>query len=238
MKDFEKELEASYKQLEEEENEPAPLTEEEEKEAGAWEVLKEIKSTGGTVKMKVKEAVEAGVVGTVEGIRAFIPISKITTGHVEKTDEFVGRTIEAEIITLDKASKKLVLSGRAVEQKKEKELLAEKYKELHVGDIVEGKVETIQTYGAFVKMENGLTGLVHVSQIANRRIKSPYEVLKEGQQVRAKIVKLEGEKVSLSMKVLEESAEPAEEKIDARKYSDNESIGTSLGSLLKNIKLN
>ncbi|MCR5501664.1 MAG: S1 RNA-binding domain-containing protein [Lachnospiraceae bacterium] len=236
MKDYEKELTESYRQLEEEE-ETAPLTEEEEKEEGAWAYLKEIKASGGTVKMKVKEAVEAGVVGTVEGIRAFIPISKISVSHVEKTDDYVGKTIEAEILTLDKAQKKLVLSGRAVEQKKEAAKRSEKIKELKVGQVVDGVVETLQSYGAFVKMENGLTGLVHVSQIANRRIKSPAEVLKEGQNVRAKIVKLEGEKISLSVKALEEVTGADEEKVDTKKYSDSGSIGTSLGSLLKNIKL-
>ncbi len=236
MKDYEKELEESYKQLETEEEETV-LSEAEEAEQNAWTYLKELQANGETVKMKVKEAVEQGLVGTVEGIRAFIPISKITTAHVEKTDEWVGKTVEAKIITLDKAKKKLVLSGRAVEQDKEKALLDQKIKELHVGDIVDGTVETIQPYGAFVKMENGLTGLVHVSQIASRRIKTPSEVLKEGEKVRAKITKLENGKISLSMRVLNEITEKAEEKVDTKAYSSNESIGTSLGDLLKGIKL-
>lgn len=236
MKDYEKELEESYRQLEEEE-EPAVLTPEEEEEQNAWTYLKELKANGETVKMKVKEAVPAGVIGTVEGIRAFIPVSKITVAHVENTEEWVGKSIEAEIITLDKENKKLVLSGRAVAERKEAAVLSEKIKELSVGEIVEGTVETIQTYGAFVKLENGLTGLVHVSQVVSRRIKTPFEVLKVGQKVRAKILKLEDGKISLSMKALEEIGNSSDETVETEKYNSNESIGTSLGSLLSGIKL-
>ena len=236
MKDYEKELEESYKKLEQEEEEEAVLTPEEEEEQNAWTYLKELKANGDTVKMKVKEAVPAGVIGTIEGIRAFIPVSKITAGHVEKTEDWVGKSIEAEIITLDKENKKLVLSGRAVAERKEEALREERMKELHVGEIVEGVVETIQTYGAFVKLENGLTGLLHVSQIVSRRIKTPFEVLKVGQKVRAKITKLEEGKISLSMKVLEELSDPDEELYDPASFSSNEEIGTSLGSLLSGIR--
>ena len=236
MKDFEKELEESYKQLEQE-DEPTVLTPEEEEEQNAWTYLKELRANGETVKMKVKEAVPAGVIGAVEGIRAFIPVSKITTGHVENTEDWIGKSIEAEIITLDKENKKLVLSGRAVAERKEAAVRKERMKDIKVGEIVEGVVETIQTYGAFVKLENGLTGLVHVSQVVSRRIKTPFEVLKTGQKVRAKVLKVEDGKISLSMKVLEELSNPEEEPLDTESYNSNEEIGTSLGSLLSGIKL-
>ena len=111
MKDFEKELEESYRELEEDRQDDVELTEEEEAEQDAWSYLKQVKNNDETVKMKVLEAVEAGVIGKVEGIRAFIPVSKITMAHVESTDEWVGRSIEAKIITLDKNAKKLVPEG-------------------------------------------------------------------------------------------------------------------------------
>lgn len=237
MKDYERELEESYKQLETDEEEAPVLTEEEEAEQNAWTYLKELMATGQTVKMKVKEAVPAGVIGTVEGIRAFIPVSKLSDSRVEDTEEWVGKSVEAEIITLDKENKKLVLSGRAVAEKKNAAKRAEQMKELKVGDIVEGVVETIQPYGAFVKLDNGLTGLVHVSQVCGRRIKTPFEVLKGGQKVRAKITKLEGDRISLSMKALEEFGNPEEAVVKPQEYSDHESIGTSLGGLLAGIKL-
>ena len=164
MKDFERELEESYKELEDDGQEEAPVTEEEEAEQDAWSYLKQVKNNDETVKMKVLEAVEAGVIGKVEGIRAFIPVSKITMAHVESTDEWVGRSIEAKIITLDKNAKKLVLSGRAVEEQKQEAERNEKINALQVGDIIEGTVDSIKKYGAFVRMDNGLDGLIHISQ--------------------------------------------------------------------------
>ena len=237
MKDFEKELEESYKELEAEGEEDAAVTDEEEDGQDAWSYLKQLKANGESVKMKVLEAVEAGVIGKVEGIRAFIPVSKITVAHVESTDDWVGKSIEAKIITLDKAAKKLVLSGRAVEEEQQKAEKAEKLNSLHEGDIVEGTVDSIKKYGAFVNLENGLDGLIHISQISRTRIKTPYEVLKEGQAVKAKVIKIEDGKISLSMKELEPEEEEAETSIDPSQYRDETTIGSSLGDLLKGIRL-
>ena len=234
MKDFEKELEESYKEIEEPDEEA--ITEDDEEASDAWSYLKQIKASGETVKMKVLEAVDAGVIGKVEGIRAFIPVSKITIAHVESTDDWVNKSIEAEIITLDKANKKLVLSGRAVEEKKLEAERNEKLMSIKVGDIVSGTVESIKKYGAFIRLENGLSGLIHISQISNRRLKSPYEVLQENQAVKAQVIKVEDGKLSLSMKALE-TVEDEEDDIDPSEYRDDTSIGTSLGDLLKGIKL-
>ena len=236
MKDFEKELEESYRELEEIGDDEAMLSEDEESN-DAWSYLMQIKASGDTVKMKVLEAVEAGVIGKVEGIRAFIPVSKITVSHVESTDDWVNKSIEAEIITIDKANKKLVLSGRAVEEKKLNAEKDEKMKSLKVGDIVEGSVESIKKYGAFVRLENGLSGMIHISQISQKRIKNPYEVLQEGQTVKAQIINMEDGKIALSMKVLEQEDDTGEDEIDPSQYRDTTSIGTSLGDLLKGISL-
>ena len=237
MKDFEKELEESYKELEAEGEEDAAVTDDEEDGQDAWSYLKQLKANGESVKMKVLEAVEAGVIGKVEGIRAFIPVSKITIAHVESTDDWVGKSIEAKIITLDKAAKKLVLSGRAVEEEKQEAEKAEKINAINVGDIIEGTIDSIKKYGAFVKMENGLDGLIHISQISRVRIKTPYEVLKDGQTVKAKVIKIEDGKISLSMKELEPEEQDVETSVDPSLYRDDTSIGSSLGDLLKGIKL-
>ena len=108
------------------------------------------------------------------------------------------------------------------------------------GSIMEGTVETLMPYGAFVNLGDGLSGLVHVSQICERRIGKPSEVLKEGQKVKVKILNTDNGKISLSMRALEEemvdtSAEEAESISD---YTSNEAASTRLGDLLKNFKLN
>jgi len=103
------------------------------------------------------------------------------------------------------------------------------------GTIVEGIVESLQTYGAFVNIGDGLTGLVHISQICDRRIKKPSEVLKVGEKVRAKIIKTEDGKISLSIKDAMEGE--TEEMVEIAEYSDSEDISTSLGSLLAKLNL-
>lgn len=99
-----------------------------------------------------------------------------------------------------------------------------------------GTVETIKPYGAFVALENGLTGLLHISQISTQRIKHPGAVLKEGQEVRVKILSTADNKISLSMKVLAEEATEAESH-STYDYKEEGQASTGLAALLKNIKL-
>ena len=107
------------------------------------------------------------------------------------------------------------------------------------GSVVEGTVESIMPYGAFINIGNGISGLVHISQISQKRISSVHEVLKEGKKVKAKILNTNDGKVSLSMKALEDIMEKPqeEEEAEAIEYSSNETAGTSLGDLLSKFKL-
>lgn len=99
-----------------------------------------------------------------------------------------------------------------------------------------GTVESIQSYGAFIELENGLSGLLHISQISEKRISHPSAVLKQGQAVKVKIISTENGKIGLSIKALADVSEPSEEILDYE-LPKGESIGTSLGSLLKGLKL-
>ena len=99
-----------------------------------------------------------------------------------------------------------------------------------------GVVESIQNYGAFIRLENGLSGLVHISQISSKRVKSVGDVLKKGDEIQVKVIGVKDGKISLSMKALEEKPEE-EEIIEKVEIPKAEEIGTSLGSLFKNIKL-
>ena len=110
-----------------------------------------------------------------------------------------------------------------------------------VGSVLDGKVESLQPYGAFIDLGDGLSGLVHVSQISRARVKSPDAVLSVGQDVKVKVIAVKDGKLSLSMKALEAGA-PEEEREETSfpkdyKLPKAEELGTSLGSLLKNIKL-
>ena len=104
------------------------------------------------------------------------------------------------------------------------------------GTILEGKVESLQPYGAFVDLKDGMSGLVHISQICQKRIKKPSEVLAIGDVVKVKVLNTNEGKISLSIKAVEEEQQAEEmEELDTTQLASNESIGTSLGDLFKNL---
>lgn len=140
--------------------------------------------------------------------------------------------MEVTVITVEKDRKKLVLSGREVAREKERAEKRKKIEKCEVGAVMEGTVDTLKDYGAFVTLENGLSGLVHISRISSQRIKHPGVVLKEGQTVKVKIIGIKDGKISLSMK----DAEP-EETEEVFDYHENGQATTGLGALLKGLKL-
>lgn len=215
------------------------LSMKEANEVLAWDKLKELLENETVVTVKVSEAVKAGVVAYLYGIRGFIPVSQITTAYVEDTESYVGKELEVRVITADEEDDRLVLSGKSVALEKEAEERNHKIAMLVPGSIVEGTVESLMPYGAFINLGDGLTGLVHISQICERRINKPSEVLKEGQHVKAKLLNTNDGKISLSMRALEEEMvdTSVEEKEDLSAYTSDESASTSLGALLKGLKL-
>lgn len=203
----------------------------------AWEKLQQMMDEEVTVKVRIKESVPAGVVTYLEGIRAFIPASQICLEYVEDTDAWIGKEIDARIITVDAEKEKLVLSGKVVAREAEQEERNHKISMIVPGSVLEGTVESLMPYGAFVNLGNGLSGLVHISQICERRIKKPSEVLKEGQHVKVKVLNTNDNKISLSMKALEEEMIDTEPVEELEAYTSTESASTSLGDLLSKFKL-
>ena len=203
----------------------------------AWDKLKQMLEDETTVKVRIKESVPSGVVTYLEGIRAFIPASQITLDYVEDTDSWIGKEIDVRVITVDAEREKLVLSGKVVAREAEAEERNHKISMIVPGTVLEGTVETLMPYGAFINLGNGLSGLVHISQICERRIGKPSEVLKVGQKVKAKVLNTNDNKISLSMKALEEEMVDTTEMQDIEAYTDKETTGTSLGDLLSKLKL-
>ncbi|MBR1670570.1 MAG: S1 RNA-binding domain-containing protein [Butyrivibrio sp.] len=200
----------------------------------AWDKLKEYLQSGEYIDVKVSEAVKAGAVAFLEGIRGFIPASKLDLNYVEEDaiNDFVGKTLKVKVITADEKAGKLVLSARDYLKEQADIKRAEMVSNVQVGLVTEGIVESLQSYGAFINLGNGLSGLVHISQICNQRIKHPGSVLKVGDRVKVKVTAIKDGKLSLSMKALEEIAatEITEEKIEFK--SDGEAT-TSLADILK-----
>ena len=202
----------------------------------AWDKLKKLMEERTVVKVKISEVVNAGAVAYLEGIRGFIPASRLSDEYVEDLKEWDGKTIEVTVITADEEERRLVLSGREPAREKKQAETNRKIEKCEVGAVMNGTVETIKPYGAFVALENGLTGLLHISQISTQRIKHPGAVLKEGQEVRVKILSTADNKISLSMKVLAEEAAEAES-YSTYDYKEEGQASTGLAALLKNIKL-
>ncbi len=200
----------------------------------AWDKIKNIVDADEYVDVKVSEAVKSGCVAFLEGIRGFIPASKLDLAFVEedKLSDYVGKTLKVKVITADKEANKLVLSAREYLKEQADARRAEMISNVEVGLVTEGVVESLQNYGAFVNLGNGMTGLVHISQICNQRIAHPSSVLKVGQKVKVKVTAIKDGKLSLSMKALEEIAatEITEEKIE---FESEGEATTSLGDLLK-----
>lgn len=200
----------------------------------AWDKLKEYMENNTNIDVKVAEKVKGGAVAYLEGIRGFIPASKLDFSYVEEDaiDEYVGKTLTVRVINADEDDDKLVLSAKEILREKAEAERADKITNVEVGLVTEGTVESLQKYGAFVDLGNGLSGLLHISQISNQRIKHPGVVLQEGQKVKVKIIAIKDGKISLSMKALDDIAatEITEEKIEFESDGD---ATTSLADLLK-----
>jgi small subunit ribosomal protein S1 len=204
----------------------------------AWAQLKEAMAARKIFRVKLSQAVNAGIVAFLYGVRGFIPASQLTLDYVEDPSVWVGREIDVIVITVDESKKKLVLSGKEVERDKEAVDKRGKVSRLQIGIVTTGIVDKITAYGAFVNIGEGLSGLLHISQISNKRIKSPNEVIKAGDTVTVKIIDVKDGKISLSMKAVEEKEEVVETVEEApATFSTGEEATTGLAALLKNIKL-
>ncbi|MDD6615299.1 MAG: S1 RNA-binding domain-containing protein [Lachnospiraceae bacterium] len=202
----------------------------------AWDRLQQMMENQTAVTVKIGGIVKGGAVAYVEGIRGFIPASKLSLEYVEDLEDWLGKEITVRVITADPEEKRLVLSAREILREQEAEERKKQVSNVQIGLVTEGVVESLMPYGAFVKLGNGLTGLVHVSQISQQRIKHPAAVLKEGQTVKVKVIGVKDGKISLSMKALQDVAA---EEIHEETYElpEAEAATTSLASLFKNIKL-
>ena len=202
----------------------------------AWQKLQELKDSKTILDVTVKGVVNAGVIAYVEDVRGFIPASKLSLSYVENLEDYLNKPIQVRVFDLDKEKNRLILSAREILREKAEEERKARISNVAVGLVTEGVVESIQPYGAFVNLGNGLSGLVHISQISEKRIKTPSECLSVGDQVKVKVIAIKDGKLSLSMKALNDVAakEIEEETFELPK---SEEVTTNLGSVFKNLKL-
>ena len=203
----------------------------------AWDRLKELQVSGEAIDVVVKGIVNGGAVAYVEGVRGFIPASRLALSYVEDTEEFLNKPLRVQVIEVDKEKKRLVLSARELLREMAEEERRNKISNIEVGFVTEGTVESLQPYGAFVNLGNGVSGLVHISQICEKRIRKPSEAVSVGDKVKVKVIAIKDGKLSLSMKEASDlMAKEVEEEAFELPESGEEAT-TSLGSLFANIKL-
>ena len=228
MKDYEKMLEESYSLMGDGVHDTDSLL--------AWRKAEELKESQENINVTVSGIVKGGVVADFEGIRAFIPISKLSLERIEDCNPFLGKELEVRVFEANMDEDKLILSAKEILKERQELSKKKKVSDVQIGQVFHGVVAAIKDYGAFVDLGDGLSGLVHISQISHNRIKHPKVVLKEGQEVDVKVIDIKDGKISLSIKILleEQEEQASEEEITLPK---TEEIGTSLGDLLKGLKI-
>ena len=185
-------------------------------EAKAWGKLVEQFEAGEILEGQVTEAVKGGLVVDL-GMRAFLPASQVDRGYVNDLSKFVGQTIRVKIIEMEKGKNRVIISRKQV-MDSERGLTKKTFWENAVeGQVREGTVKSLTDFGAFVDL-GGVDGLLHISEMSYGRIKHPSEVIKEGQKLQVKILRLdrEKEKVSLGLK----QAQPDPWETVAERYAE------------------
>jgi len=176
-----------------------------------WVKLQQKKEEGEEIKVKILGANKGGLIAEVLGIPGFLPVSQLEEQHYPRVEggdslkilrelqKFIGKELEVKIFDLDPKTEKLILSEKAKATEKIKEIL----KNYKIGEVVEGEITGLTDFGAFMRFgTEGLEGLIHISELDWQLIKDPAEIVKAGQGVKAKIIDISDDRVSLSLKAL------------------------------------
>src|SRR3989344_6927709 len=176
-----------------------------------WQTLSERLRSREVVKTKILEANKGGLMVEVNGVIGFLPVSQLSSEHYPRVEEgdknkilevlksYVGKIFDVQIITADANDEKLIVSEKAVGEAE----LRSKISQLPIGTVVEGEVSGIVELGIFIKFGEGLEGLVHISELAWTRIDHPKDVYKVGQKVKAQVISIDRDRISLSIKRLQ-----------------------------------
>lgn len=199
-----------------------------------WQTLREKMESREIIRTKILEANKGGLMVRINNVVGFLPVSQLAPAHYPRVEDgdknkilsvlrgYVGQDFDTRIITAEQEGEKLIVSERAVIEGE----LIQKISKLSIGDVVEGEVTGVVDFGAFVKFGNDLEGLVHISELAWQRIEDPKDIVKVGQKVKAQIIAIDNDRISLSLKRLQK--DPWEDAV--KKYKIGQLIS---GKVLK-----
>jgi len=198
----------------------------------SWDTLRQMKDDETVIEGTITEVVKAGAIMYIQGIRGFIPASRLDYKYVEDTAPYLGKKLPVKIIEVSEDQEKLILSAREIASEAHVKKQAENISRLSVGSIVTGTVESLQNYGAFVNIGNGISGLLHISEISEKRINHPKAALRVGQEVTVMIIRIQDGKISLSIKAIEAAKEQEAEE-EANEYHSEYVPNNPFADLLK-----
>ncbi|MCL6425258.1 30S ribosomal protein S1 [Bacillus subtilis] len=166
----------------------------------AWEDLEKKFETKEVFEAEVKDVVKGGLVVDI-GVRGFIPASLVEAHFVEDFTDYKGKTLSLLVVELDRDKNRVILSHRAVVESEQANKKQELIQSLEVGSVLDGKVQRLTDFGAFVDI-GGIDGLVHISQLSHSHVEKPSDVVEEGQEVKVKVLSVDrdNERISLSIK--------------------------------------
>lgn len=217
------------------------------KEAGEernWQSLKELRDKGESIEVKITDANRGGLLVSLGDLNGFLPVSQLAPAHYPRVEggdkemildelrKFVGQKLMVRVLDIDPQEGKLIFSEKAAEDDKIKEALVG----YTVGDVVEGDITGVVDFGAFIKFDPLLEGLIHISELDWNLVKNPRDVISVGDKVTAKIVDIsEDGRVSLSLKALKDDPWAGIEKRFAKddKVTGEVTKVTSYGALVK-----
>ncbi len=178
----------------------------------AWDKLKELMESQTLVNVKVTDANKGGLMVSLNHVVGFLPVSQLKPEHyprvsggdkskiLEKLKKLVGQELAVKVIDINETENKLIVSEKQAWEEAQQDIISQ-YK---VGDKVIGKVTAVTDFGVFIEFGNNLEGLIHISELAWQRIDHPREIVKVAEEVEAEIINIEGSKIFLSMKKLQE----------------------------------
>lgn len=201
----------------------------EARQALIWSEAEIARKEGRVLTLEVKEANKGGIILDWQGIPGFLPASQLSSGHYPRVADgdkdkilgelqnLVGTFLSVTIITAEQSEQKLIFSEKDLQEKEEKE---EKVARYGVGDVLRGEVTGAVDFGIFVRVEDGLEGLVHISELDWGLVEDTRSLYKVGDRVRVKVIEVKDDKISLSIKQLKENPWEAA----AKKYDKDQMV--------------
>lgn len=172
-----------------------------------WDEIGEKFENKEHVNATVKSVVKGGLTADLDGVNAFIPASHASIRFQKDLSKFIGQDLECEIIDFDKAKRKVVLSRKNVENEEFEAKRKAVYENLHEGDVIEGTVQRLTNFGAFVDV-GGVDGLIHISELSWNRVKHPADIVSPGQVVEVQVLNLDEDKNRIALGLKQTTKRP------------------------------